>query len=232
MRFRRRATADIRTMAALFAAAEEEAARAGEPMPAAVHLLLAALGLPEGSARRAFERAGGRPRSVPPGRRRPARRRAPVGRSRAERRGHRRAPPSTWQAAWSPAHDGVGAGAVPTGRGRRPRRAFGDPRCPRRARGRRRRGWHHRPSAAPHGHRPRADAGGGTRRARPAGHDDVTPGGAEPPAKLGVMPTTARPGVEPRSSRRHPLPREPERRAAGRAARDQICCGQRLPKNN
>lgn len=61
MRFRRRATADIRTMAALFAAAEEEAARAGEPMPAAVHLLLAALGLPEGSARRAFERAGADP---------------------------------------------------------------------------------------------------------------------------------------------------------------------------
>ena len=50
----------------------------------------------------------------------------------------------------------------------------------------------------------------------------LTPEGAGPPAKLTVMPTTAHPGAEPKASRRHPLPLEHERRAAGRAARDRI----------
>lgn len=48
-------------MNALFPAADAEALRGGEPSVGAEHLLLAALELPEGSARRAFERIGADP---------------------------------------------------------------------------------------------------------------------------------------------------------------------------
>lgn len=54
----RRRIADVRTMKALFTLAEAEAHRAGEAEPGAEHLLLAAVALPDGSARRAFERVG------------------------------------------------------------------------------------------------------------------------------------------------------------------------------
>ncbi len=49
---------DIRTVNALFPAAELEAKRMGVKTPGAEHLVLAAVELPEDSARRAFERAG------------------------------------------------------------------------------------------------------------------------------------------------------------------------------
>ncbi len=49
---------DIRTMNALFPAAELEAKRMGVKKPGTEHLVVAAVELPEGSARRAFERAG------------------------------------------------------------------------------------------------------------------------------------------------------------------------------
>jgi len=48
----------IRMMNTLFLAAEEEAQRVGEPRPGVEHLVLAALGLPDGSGRRAFARVG------------------------------------------------------------------------------------------------------------------------------------------------------------------------------
>jgi ATP-dependent Clp protease ATP-binding subunit ClpA len=48
-------------MNAMFPAAELEAKRLGEKEPAEEHLVLAALELPEGSARRAFERIGADP---------------------------------------------------------------------------------------------------------------------------------------------------------------------------
>jgi ATP-dependent Clp protease ATP-binding subunit ClpA len=46
---------DMRTISTLLEGAEAEAARAGGSMPGAEHLLLAALDLPDGTARRAFE---------------------------------------------------------------------------------------------------------------------------------------------------------------------------------
>lgn len=54
----RRRIADMRTMKELFTLAEAEAQRAGEAEPGAEHLILAALELPDGSARRAFDRVG------------------------------------------------------------------------------------------------------------------------------------------------------------------------------
>jgi ATP-dependent Clp protease ATP-binding subunit ClpA len=54
----RRRLADMRTMKELFTLAEAEAQRAGESEPGAEHLLLAAVDLPDGSARRAFDRVG------------------------------------------------------------------------------------------------------------------------------------------------------------------------------
>jgi len=48
-------------MNALFPGAELEARRMGDKMPGAEHLVLAALELPEGSARRSFERVGADP---------------------------------------------------------------------------------------------------------------------------------------------------------------------------
>lgn len=52
---------DMRTIRMLLEGAEAEANRAGESMPGAEHLLLAALDLPDGTARRAFERVGADP---------------------------------------------------------------------------------------------------------------------------------------------------------------------------
>jgi ATP-dependent Clp protease ATP-binding subunit ClpA len=53
---------DMRTISTLLEGAEAEAGRAGESMPGAEHLLLAALDLPDdGTARRAFERLGADP---------------------------------------------------------------------------------------------------------------------------------------------------------------------------
>ena len=58
---RRSRLADIRTMKTLLPAAEAKAQAMGEQIPGAEHLVLAALDLEEGSARRAFERAGADP---------------------------------------------------------------------------------------------------------------------------------------------------------------------------
>lgn len=52
---------DMRTIRTLLEGAEAEANRSGEPEPGAEHLLLAALELSDGSARRAFERIGADP---------------------------------------------------------------------------------------------------------------------------------------------------------------------------
>jgi ATP-dependent Clp protease ATP-binding subunit ClpA len=52
---------DMRTIRILLEGAEDEAHRAGESLPGAEHLLLAALDLPDGTARRAFERVGADP---------------------------------------------------------------------------------------------------------------------------------------------------------------------------
>lgn len=57
---------DTRTIKALLLGAEDEARAAGESQPGAEHLLLSALELPEGSARRAFERAGADPGELRP----------------------------------------------------------------------------------------------------------------------------------------------------------------------
>ncbi len=57
----RRPFADIATMNTLFPAAESEALAMGESEPGAEHLVIAALGLPDGSAARAFERVGADP---------------------------------------------------------------------------------------------------------------------------------------------------------------------------
>ena len=57
----RRPFRDMRTMKALFDSAEASALQAGEPKPGAEYLVLAALDLPDGSARRAFERIGANP---------------------------------------------------------------------------------------------------------------------------------------------------------------------------
>lgn len=58
---RRNRRYDIRFMQSLFPAAEAEAAAMGEKEPGAEHLILTSLGFREGSARRAFERAGADP---------------------------------------------------------------------------------------------------------------------------------------------------------------------------
>lgn len=60
-RIGRRPAKDIRTMGALFPAAEAEARADGETKAGAEYLVIAALDLPDGSARRAFERAGADP---------------------------------------------------------------------------------------------------------------------------------------------------------------------------
>lgn len=52
---------DIGTVKKLLSRAEDEAHRAGDSLPGAEHLLLSALALPDGSARRAFERVGADP---------------------------------------------------------------------------------------------------------------------------------------------------------------------------
>lgn len=52
---------DIATINALMTGAESEARRAGDSLPGAEHLLLSALALPDGTARRAFERVGADP---------------------------------------------------------------------------------------------------------------------------------------------------------------------------
>lgn len=52
---------DVRTINKLLTGAEAEAWRAGESLPGAEHLLLSAIALPDGSARRAFERVGADP---------------------------------------------------------------------------------------------------------------------------------------------------------------------------
>ena len=56
-----RALHDIGTVKKLLTGAEDEAHRAGDTLPGAEHLLLSALALPDGSARRAFERVGADP---------------------------------------------------------------------------------------------------------------------------------------------------------------------------
>lgn len=55
---------DIRTIRMLLDGAEAEANRAGESTPGAEHLLLAALDLPDGTARGAFERVGADPSAL------------------------------------------------------------------------------------------------------------------------------------------------------------------------
>jgi hypothetical protein len=52
---------DVRTIKTLLTGAEAEANRAGDAQPGAEHLLLAALDLPDGTGRRAFERLGADP---------------------------------------------------------------------------------------------------------------------------------------------------------------------------
>jgi ATP-dependent Clp protease ATP-binding subunit ClpA len=56
-----RALQDVRTIEALLTGAEAEARRAGDDLPGPEHLLLAAFELPDGTARRAFERLGAGP---------------------------------------------------------------------------------------------------------------------------------------------------------------------------
>jgi ATP-dependent Clp protease ATP-binding subunit ClpA len=55
---------NMRTIKKLLEGAEAEASRDGEPIPGAEHLLLAALDMPDGTARRAFERVGADPGSL------------------------------------------------------------------------------------------------------------------------------------------------------------------------
>jgi ATP-dependent Clp protease ATP-binding subunit ClpA len=57
---------DMRTIKGLLTGAEDIAARAGESQPGAEHLLLSALEMPEGSARRSFERIGADPDALGP----------------------------------------------------------------------------------------------------------------------------------------------------------------------
>lgn len=52
---------DVRTINKLLTGAEAEARRAGESLTGAEHLLLSAIALPDGSARRVFERVGADP---------------------------------------------------------------------------------------------------------------------------------------------------------------------------
>ena len=56
---------DMRTVSALLRTAERIARAGGDERPGAEHALLAALELPDGSARRVFERLGVDPASVP-----------------------------------------------------------------------------------------------------------------------------------------------------------------------
>ena len=56
-----RALQDIDTINQLLTGCEGEARRLGDALPGAEHLLLSALELPDGTARRAFERAGADP---------------------------------------------------------------------------------------------------------------------------------------------------------------------------
>lgn len=55
----------MRTLQRLCTGAEDHARAQGQPAPGAEHFLLAALDLPDGSARRAFERVGADPAAVP-----------------------------------------------------------------------------------------------------------------------------------------------------------------------
>lgn len=57
---------DMRTIKGLLTGAEAIAREAGESQPGAEHLLLSALAMPEGSARRAFERIGADPDAFGP----------------------------------------------------------------------------------------------------------------------------------------------------------------------
>lgn len=61
-----RSARDVRTINALLTGAEAEARRTGEALPGAEHLLSSALALPDGSARRAFERVGADPDALRP----------------------------------------------------------------------------------------------------------------------------------------------------------------------
>jgi len=60
---RRKPLQDIRTMNALFTAAEKEAALVGESEAGAEHLILASFDLPDGSTERAFQRVGVYPKA-------------------------------------------------------------------------------------------------------------------------------------------------------------------------
>jgi ATP-dependent Clp protease ATP-binding subunit ClpA len=57
---------DIRTIKTLLTRAEAQAHEAGDAMPGAEHLLLSALALPDGTARRALERVGADPDGLRP----------------------------------------------------------------------------------------------------------------------------------------------------------------------
>ena len=61
-----RAIQDLRTIRTLLTAAEAEAHQAGDNLPGPEHLLLAAFDLPDGTARRAFERADADPAGFRP----------------------------------------------------------------------------------------------------------------------------------------------------------------------
>jgi len=61
VKWNRRPIEDIRIMDRLFAGTEAETAALGDAEPGPEHLVLSALELPEGSARRAFERLGADP---------------------------------------------------------------------------------------------------------------------------------------------------------------------------
>ena len=63
MRFKNRFR-DMRTIRTLLEGAEAEAGSAGEDVPGAEHLLLAALDLDDGTARRTFERIGADPNAL------------------------------------------------------------------------------------------------------------------------------------------------------------------------
>ena len=56
---------DMRTLHLLFTRAEHHARTQGQPQPGAEHFLLAAIDLPDGSARRAFARIGADPDALP-----------------------------------------------------------------------------------------------------------------------------------------------------------------------
>lgn len=56
---------DMRTLRQLFTRAEHHARAQGQPRPGAEHFLLAAIELPDGTARRAFEHIGANPDAIP-----------------------------------------------------------------------------------------------------------------------------------------------------------------------